>query len=462
MTDPEVEEIVRSVLRTDDPGGVPESLRQRVRAVGTSAAPILWRPRSPFALIGTTAVLIVALLSAALLREGTSLIPAQTPGGASVASTSSPGTVVQPSPGIKAVSGPWSSLSWSQGVSVLTETFDIAVWDGQLVAIGQVGDGNSAVIATAFSKDGVHWTQPVSSSAAVFGRTGPISLVTLADGLLAWGTSGEPTCVGVGPGSSCGAVPQGIWTSKDGVDWRAIGGSATFDDATILKVVDGFNGLVAIGSTAAATSALWFSTTGETWMRVGLSDPVFAHSGFDSLVSTSGGYVIGGSFGPEGTGSGGARSPAETTAAAWWSRDGVVWTRANVTGGAAMINIEAAGGSFVAVGSTADSKGGIAWSSSDGRAWNALKVSLDDPSPRDALPSYELTGDGSHVIAAGYDSQGIRAYWDTPDGVHWTAISAVGDVQSGPRMIVVPNGLVVLGSPSGQPPMVPVWFAEAR
>ncbi|MGH2468200.1 MAG: hypothetical protein ACRDGL_10820 [Candidatus Limnocylindrales bacterium] len=168
-------------------------------------------------------------------------------------------------------------------------------------------------------------------------------------------------------------------------------------------------------------------------------------------------------------------------AAAWRSLDGRTWTRATVARpgglGASIDDIELGAQGMVALGATADSKGGAAWTSADGRTWAPIALSAASGTaaagaPR--LPSGSVVGDGSHLVGVTSD-RGALSYWASSDGLAWHSLSLSGATATDPweagdpthperwiqQVYVVPDGLVVTGQASTALPETVLWRARA-
>ena len=113
----------------------------------------------------------------------------------------------------------------------------------------------------------------------------------------------------------------GVWTSPDGRTWEPA--KVTQPAGTMSAVASGQGRLVAVGTAFAGTSgpAAWTSVDGRTWQALPAS--AFAASAghepgaLEDIAAGPGGFVVVGSE----VGAGGRR------ATAWYSTDGLAWTR---------------------------------------------------------------------------------------------------------------------------------------
>ena len=183
-----------------------------------------------------------------------------------------------------------------------------------------------ATISTTYSSDGVHWhdgtvmQQPVSID-----NLQVVGLFEGPSGLLAVGASG-----------ACGTSwIEALWTSGDGISWQKVDTKKAFGKATIENVSGGSSGFVAVDDTGRSA---WTSRDGQSWRPVTLDTP--ASSRIDDGTAFSEGYVLVGSTEAVGARSCGATTydpsapptpePPLRSPAAWWSADGVRWTKAQL------------------------------------------------------------------------------------------------------------------------------------
>jgi hypothetical protein len=238
-------------------------------------------------------------------------------------------------------------------------------------------------------------------------------------------------------------VPNGaIWTSTDGLTWKAT--TVDAPSATFLRVADTGTGLVAIGSQCGGGgecggSTFWSSPDGATWTQ---------HGGYEDWS-----YLVAlahGSFGVLAAGAdwstGYPENPADV--AAYLSRDGSSWKRVTSDAAfkAATVGAIAAGGpGVVALGNRSSSV--TAWTSTDGVTWAAVPAgdALGSGEVRDMLPH------GSTLVAVGRDGQeGIG--WTSADGKSWSRTpSGAGALQSAvlERLAATPGLVVAVGKDNG-------------
>ncbi|HEX7491662.1 MAG TPA: hypothetical protein VF337_08170 [Candidatus Limnocylindrales bacterium] len=477
MNDEQLGRDIVAALLKDDPGAVPAGLRGRVADVPEEAArgraAGLRRSsgvsRTVRMLEAVAAVVVVgALVAGTLILRGSSVGLAPAGSASPSAATSeapslpNPTVLITPTPEPK-----WTGLTWSAATAIpgAEAINDITFFNGQYFAAGRAGTSNSSggqlPVGIWRSVDGFGWTQ-VSLDPATFYNANITGLAVAPVGLVAWGTMGDPVCSGEGEGMTCGPMPVMMWMSQNGSDWSRVAIGSVFENATVRAVAYGSLGLVAVGDTGFNQPAIWNSQSGLSWVRQTLDTAVFQDAHLSSITETGRGYVIGGSTGGAAPVSGGVQAPATGVAAAWWS-DGRAWHKATVnsTGGVGasidQINVGAAG--MVAIGSLEGAKAGVLWISGDGRAWQSFIDST--------LLSFNISSDGTRVVAIGDGDNGRLAIWVSDDGASWGSLGfsgATADLPSGPtattsgaRAFVVPNGLIVISTPSKLGAPIPVW-----
>jgi hypothetical protein len=377
----------------------------------------------------------------------------------------------------------WNSLCWSAPVILPNALFvnDVVTFEGQLYALGAArsSDGTQEV-ALWRSNDGATWTL-LTQGGTTFADAQVRQLLATSSGLVAWGSVGQPVCSGSGEGQTCGPLPEMLWTSPDGSTWTRIADSSMFTGATISAVTIGQEGLVAVGETGWDKPAIWLSDTGAAWRTTSLPTSTFAHGHFYNVRAIGSGYVLAGSVGGQAPISGGVAAPSTGTAAAWWSPDGLTWTKATLQGsggaGASLGGIAVGAQGLVAVGSESGGKeGALGWVSSDGRTWRPvalLYAGAPSAAPGEpTLPAMNVCDDGTHLIGLDVDSRLVLRLWISSDGIGWHQLPASGATDTLPlspgevgsarydAVFLVPGGLVVTGfGPQGSP--VLMWHVIA-
>jgi hypothetical protein len=199
------------------------------------------------------------------------------------------------------------------------------------------------------------------------------------------------------------------WSSSDGLTWQLhLLGDATFTFPVALAV--GGDGLaVAVGRSRNMPVA-WTTRDGIAWAvhQVPVLENAGAFERMTSVAYGSGGFVAGGSIGPE---------VGDRHARFWTSADSLDWHPVDDDPDAfddtEVRAITAFAGGFVAigaVGSTQQPTGSVAWTSPDGRRW-----------ARHDSPAF---ADGSAVAISGAPSGGLIAVGSTIDrreAVAWTS-----------------------------------------
>ena len=226
---------------------------------------------------------------------------------------------------------------------------------------------------------------------------GIAAVVPGGDGLLAVGG------LGVDGGS-------GIWTSADGLGWRAV--DPVRPGRTLTDLVAGGPGFVAL---SASPPGVWTSVDGLTWSEAP-RDPDFAESQPGALAAADGVLVAVG-FG----------QPLV-------SDDGITWRKVLLPGaGGTLLDVTAGGPGFVAVGSRsleAMRSNAIVWTSTDGASWTQVP---DHPDFERAAMHGVAAAEG-RVVAVGYandEDRGIfaaPAAWTSTDGLAWRRAEVIDDV----------------------------------
>jgi hypothetical protein len=370
----------------------------------------------------------------------------------------------------------WTGLVWSDPVtpSFTVHLYDLLPWGDGYVAVGEVPGQGWASLA---SPDGLNWTVEESEFPGA-----PRHLVALSDELFAFmPLVGRPSP----PGTIVGAPPTSlIWRSSDGATWTLVDspswegawheavpqsvssypdGWETSQHDLPLGVVDvasGPDGLVAIGNSFgddAMAPIILHSTDGETWTSIAL--PAGSDSALlNAVVEHDGRFVISGATGVW-------IDDATAIAAAWFSDDGLTWTRATVDdGGMAFPGIgtefgplhAGSEGLLACRGNRQMSAGGprfgAGWLSRDGESWS--------PAPR-GCSVLQTASDGTRIVSLGPERMapppwpGITMAWTSTDGDAWqtmTLSSTLTDVVE--RFWVVPDGVIYAGEQS-------FWFGTA-
>ena len=485
MNDERFEREVRDALLRRATGDVPDELRASIRRIPADAVPShRFIDRFGLRLVSALAAAAVIVVAAGFLVA--TRPPAQTgalPGTAPPLATGTPSVgSPQPaqSPGIGAVSGPWSGLRWSAPLGIPDASFvtSMVSFDGALYAAGEAVSGTVAEAAVWRSADGRTWTR-LGRAGSQFAGAQMVVLVVTRDGLVAWGADGQGACQGQGAAATCSPAPLMLWISPDGVTWTPIADASPFAGATISAIADGPAGLVAVGDTGWNAPAIWVSGTGATWTRLELG-AAFAQAHLSTVRAAGPGYVVGGGTGSQQVSvTGGPDGTVPTTAAAWWSADGRTWTKASVegpgSGGSNLAMIYAGSEGLVAVGATSDGRDSAAWTSPDGRTWVPIAASVSGAAPGAAsLPSYTLADDGTHILAVADTSQPLLSYWVSTNGTDWRELALSGATATDPanavpqqtgrwlrQVFLVPDGLVATGWGTGDTTGTPVWHATA-
>jgi hypothetical protein len=455
-----------------------------------------------------TAVMAVAfiLLSGPGSGPGTagSLEPTQT---AEVTPQVTPTSTLEPTPTPTPVptAAPisrWSGLTWSDPVTppFVVHLRDLVPWDGGYVAVGEVDvAATRSYAAFLASPDGLNWTITEQHDPGI--DRYPRHVLALHDELLAF--SHRATTEGSSIGAPSGTAYDGphIWSSTDGGStWSLVESPSwkqAWNDARVglppegwdelqhdfttglVDVASGPDGLVAVGNSFAddrLVPVLLHSTDGRSWSEVG--PPADSPSALLNAVVTFGdGFVLVGAV------DAGPRIDTATPAA-WFSTDGITWTRATVNvdaatfpdgavGSGEMGGVTAGGGGLIGwFGQRAIAVGGprfsAMWTSADGVTWDQRDLP-QVPSDGGAALDYRFVGgDGKRIVALGpglslaSDPQqwrGLSEGWASTDGVDWTALNMSRVLDDWlERMWVVPDGVIYAGLESfwfGTPTVAP-------
>ena len=326
----------------------------------------------------------------------------------------SPSPVVLPSP--LPVGAPWDGLVWGTPVAANLPWHQVPgqliSWKGGYVGLGTVDGAGEVVVAS--SSDLAHWTvlargaqaplQTGLTGDAMENSAGFVKLLAVSGGLVAIGAYGS--CA-----ASCPLAE--VWTSADGVTWK-LNDSVPFGNS-LSRVAGGPSGIVALGSRGTGKSMMWYSRTGESWRAVDLSASAFNHAGIADVGATPHGFVAVGGTNVVGNVSG--------TPAAWWSADGLTWSRAQVNGSTIALPFsyidEVMSYGVIAM----RGNEGVPWISADGRSWKPLP----DSDMRSLMTYASTWADADRTVAlVPSTGGGANEYWATTDGMSWRQLKVNG------------------------------------
>ena len=243
-------------------------------------------------------------------------------------------------------------------------------------------------------------TVPWTSSDALHWQAGPtLDMSALVSQIPAWATRCALRVSETGSGSGLVEGPAGLlvvgalqcsgidpatasegwmstdtmWLSADGLSWSATG----YRGAVVTALAGNSAGYVAMVRADRGNridQRVLTSTDGRTWHKMThLPSGLIAYQPI-SVGALAGGFVLTGSVTTKGTGS----ATEWQTAGAWWSANGIAWTRvplpdalteATAYGGLYRLG----GGRLLLFEGTADAQGGTftfaVWTSGDGRTW---------------------------------------------------------------------------------------------
>jgi hypothetical protein len=293
---------------------------------------------------------------------------------------------------------PWTGIRLESLDAGPVRPSSVTMWSGGYLALGEAIDGTPFQAWT--STDGRTWT---ALPADTFGQVGNALAAAIPGGVM----------VVIHDLTGTARVYQ----STDGMTWTS--GSAPHLNASQPdNLASNGNGVVGIVS----PDGLAFSADAITWEALPL--PGTATPQVVGVAASGSGFVA------VGAGGTGQRSPV-----AWWSSDGLHWTRSTVethpgdTDG--FVAVYAAEGGLVAISATATVPGlNSLWASSDGHAW---RLSADNPlgvvhdGEGQGSMNGIFSGDGTRLLVYGTRAADQPTeYWNSVDAIHWTRLAITG------------------------------------
>jgi hypothetical protein len=209
-----------------------------------------------------------------------------------------------------------------------------------------------------------------------------------------------------------------IWRSTDGATWTS-NSAASMSFAGYDTLAGNASGAVAILS----ETGLAFGRNGRNWQTVSL--PGGTAMDVVSVAAFGSGFVAVGATGT---------TPGSESPAAWWSTDGLHWTRATIQAdpGAGFIDVQTGASGLAAMTHSGGVPGTSSfWTSRDGRSWT-----ISQADPLGTIGTGEgmggvnglFSGDGTRLLGYGtITDTGPTEYWISLDGTHWTKLSLAGD-----------------------------------
>jgi hypothetical protein len=393
--------------------------------------------------------------------------------GSSVAPSSAPPSAA---PSVGPSGPPVLGLDWGRATSVerpanfeqtvppdYPGTHPILRINGQAYMVDVVGLPAGGFVAVGYLPPDwtpVSWTSPDGETWAIhaFGTGGftfPVAVSVGADG----------TIVAVG---RSGTKPV-AWTSRDGASWRESAVPVLGTDGTaerMTSVVAGPGGFLAGGSVGPELldrhARFWTSPDGATWTAVADDRATFANAEVRSIARLADGFVAVGVVGT---------AQLATAAVAWTSPDGRTWSRVDdpaFSGGVAASVVAAPFGGLVAVGSDVARREATAWTSPDGRTWLRSPGEASRRHGGGFAWMTDVAALGDQVIAVG-DVQGLQRgtaeSWVSRDGLTWEQ-SRTSPVQEQGEMYAIAAGgpgAIAVGSFGAPDSYVPtVWLTPGR
>ena len=267
------------------------------------------------------------------------------------------------------------------------------------------------------------------------------------------------------------------WTSPDGATWAEhVVPTLGTDDLPerMTAVVAGPGGFLAGGSVGPETlgrhARFWRSTDGSAWTPVRDDASAFSDAEVRSIVRVASGYVAVGLLG---------EAVRPTGSVAWTSPDGEHWTRVDApdlrTGRAVSLVVTPEGG-LLAVGTGLDQEEALVWTSPDGHTWTRAP---GEASRRHdgTIRMNDVTVIGDLFVAVGDYATlqyATMIVWTSSDGLHWEKAHEVPVFQQSEAYAVtsgpVPGpdgspttGLIAVGSFGNPDNYIPtVWLSPAH
>jgi hypothetical protein len=307
----------------------------------------------------------------------------------------------------------WTSVSLGQFGSNRVWAVGAAEVGGTIVVAANDSTQNDMKPVLIESTNGNDWSR-VSTDGPEFANARLDYLLRIPGGLLLVGESTlrDPLCAGGALG--CNPVSAVLmWRSTDGQTWQPLPASALapFDRVQIVSMTAGARGLVAYGEHwtvegSTPTFVVLHSTDGTSWASAVFPDQNGGRTGVlvQNVAALSGGFVaIGSNDQAAGSGTNGG-------GAAWYSPDGLTWTRAAAPAGSNDLILYAAAGSagVVATTNAPVASSNEVWVSADGRTWH-----MAETSPFIGGSGW-LAGDGNQILAV----SGPSVTW-SQDGLTW-------------------------------------------
>lgn len=269
--------------------------------------------------------------------------------------------------------------------------YDVAEYDGRVVAIGEAHQGRTQAWRT---DDLADWSSVSLGRPSGYDDNWYTVAVALAAGPQGYVAVG--TVFTNHKDAESGQSNASVWYSEDGTEWSSVyvepsGGR----DSDITGVVAAADGFVAVG-TANGGPATWTSSNGRNWQRVDMPTNLdgLRFTGLVSIVQDDGEFIATGTTRPRGSVHG-------WVPAIWVSQDGTTWQGRVFGRGydeawqtpAGLVAYDSAIVAFV-VDEDDDGYKVVEFSSDDGTAWSARTVGL--PGIPAASTSFD---DGAVVIA---------------------------------------------------------------
>jgi hypothetical protein len=225
--------------------------------------------------------------------------------------------------------------------------------------------------------------------------------------------AGGPGFVGVGYILEATGPMATAWASPDGQSWTLRSDFPGGDGSVAWGVATTGATAVAVGVVNGAPAA-WYSADGVRWTRAAAPRDGPDRGELRAVVASKLGFLAAGSD---------EHGRLAPEAVFWTSTDGRTWERVADSAEFAAARVEglaAQDGGVVAVGTSyagQDASGAVSWRSEDAKTWRRSPVTRD--LSRGEMHAVAASGRG--LLAVGADLTGHRALvWSSRDGLAWT------------------------------------------
>jgi hypothetical protein len=282
---------------------------------------------------------------------------------------------------------------------------------------------------------------------------------------------GRDVVVGGMVGASEGAL---AWHSTDALAWDRVD---VADTGGVNDVAVGPDGFVMVGvvdrySSNYGRPAIWRSSDGRAWQRVGPAIDDELYGSLDQVEATTRGFVATGMVAPSSEipdvwGEDYGPSELRYAGTPWVSTDGRTWSRVAdgaPFGWAVIRGLVPVGPRIYAFGIAREPElVSAAWSSDDGSTWRRL---VGGPPAASGEPAFTALPSG-RIVEVGHVSQGPARVWVSDDEATWNATdpatipgsdSIHGLAVSGDLLVAVGQSDEASLAPPAGCEAVPIWY----